>query len=322
MKDNLFNLFPGEHIFSALSRWHLLNVSYSFDASMKGFGLNKTFLSPLRAFDPNTKHLYRLAIGKSAYQCWSQHYLGNYYWPFLSLKEQKIVINELETSSEHTLKLREGNASNHKFWRWCGQCAEEDESKYGVAYFHQNHQVHGVFHCYRHGSGLIGECKHCGFYIKNIHLNNFMTSIGKSCPNCDKKLQGYDGYFSEFMKNIESVCLSLSANKRDFSVEKVVGLQTAFANLPDFGLQIKAPNKLKEKWYQEVSHDFDAKAISAYFSKVIIKDGLSNFPQMRSPRIWGVGLNTKPLAPLNHLIMLHYTGVNITTLIDQPMVLE
>ncbi|MCO7250091.1 MULTISPECIES: TniQ family protein [unclassified Pseudoalteromonas] len=71
----------------------------------------------------------------------------------------------------------------HKGWKWCPECAKEDEDKYGFPYWHVEHQFSLKKRCSIHKQLLLSKCNHCDFAWTSI-LKRAM-SVG-SCPCCKK----------------------------------------------------------------------------------------------------------------------------------------
>lgn len=47
---------------------------------------------------------------------------------------------------------------------WCSQCGSDDQRAFGFSYFHREHQIPGVFLCWKHGILLNRGCSVCGSY--------------------------------------------------------------------------------------------------------------------------------------------------------------
>lgn len=63
----------------------------------------------------------------------------------------------------------------------CTSCVLEDESNFGIGFWHLVHQIPGVHHCPRHYTLLIGACHNCGLPQASEDRWNPPSSI---CPCC------------------------------------------------------------------------------------------------------------------------------------------
>jgi hypothetical protein len=308
---NDFELLPGEHLASAVARWHIMSVSLTFGFSMKRLGLPIMSVIPLRIFHAGDTGIGVLDELHNTATCWYQHAFGNYIWPFLNRNEQDVIQQELKSQIPNKLPIHGFRASSVSYWRWCSECIEQDESEHGIAYFHQNHQLPGVFHCYRHGGGLSGMCIHCGFHIKSINSSVFLLPYNNLCPECGRWMQGYDGYFSEKMQEIQKISLCLSQKKHFFSLEEITQLQNKDVQFFKHGWHLSGSLKEKNAWHRSFSEQFDKQALACYFKEPNLKNGQSIFPIMRKSRIWNSKINQGPLNPLVHLIALQHNGINL-----------
>lgn len=63
----------------------------------------------------------------------------------------------------------------------CPLCIQEDERKFGIAFWHTVHQLPGVFHCPVHHVALHGACLDCGRVQASEHLWHLPAA---TCPHC------------------------------------------------------------------------------------------------------------------------------------------
>lgn len=63
----------------------------------------------------------------------------------------------------------------------CTSCVSEDESNFGIGFWHLVHQIPGVHHCPRHYTLLIGACHNCGLPQASEDRWNPPSGI---CPCC------------------------------------------------------------------------------------------------------------------------------------------
>lgn len=84
----------------------------------------------------------------------------------------------------------------------CPQCMQEDQQRFGVAYWHTVHQMPGVLHCPLHHIALRGACLHCGCSQGSEHVWRLPAPICFSCgsdrfESADREMsQGYVRHLS------------------------------------------------------------------------------------------------------------------------------
>ncbi len=80
--------------------------------------------------------------------------LLNFYCAFKSPEIKKEITYRMLESDGKGIHLKLGLVSGgvnfHRYLRYCPSCYFEDMKKYGMPYFHREHQISGVFHCTRH----------------------------------------------------------------------------------------------------------------------------------------------------------------------------
>ena len=108
-------------------------------------------------------------------------------------------------------------------WKWCPECAREDEELSGFPYWHVDHQLSLKKRCSVHGNLLLSRCNHCGFAWKSILAGVMRVS---QCPGCGKNIRGQrkDTEFDIWIENVANDILT-----GQFSFKKSE-IQNAFKN--------------------------------------------------------------------------------------------
>ncbi len=145
---NICTPLPGEHLWSVVARslkWSGFSKESIFTEK---YGLNGMQIRPSKG---NCKHLSVLAkydefemlqTCGSSYPLWLLNF-DNVEFAFKELNNNRLGI------------ARESQVNLSANWRYCQTCMEEDRSKYGSAYWHNEHNLPFVTHCTRHQEPLL-----------------------------------------------------------------------------------------------------------------------------------------------------------------------
>lgn len=304
--QNLIELLPGEHLAGFIGRFHFLGLGGSYDGSLKYLGLKKRTIAAQRFFHSDDLQLCRLFEGKGFSNVWFDHGFGQYVWPFLKCSEKEQILSG--QFFQCGLKNIIGETSvKHRYWRWCGECVQEDDEELGVSYYHRDHQLPGVFHCQKHGHGLSGHCQTCGFQVDYIRIL-FIPPKDDICPVCREKMPGYDGYFDEEMALIERATLHLAKTRAALSIEDLANVVRRHLGLQkDEFFTLRGKMRLKD-WHASFQNSLNSKAMDAYFSNCRELDGRLTLPLLRKPRLYDAETKHGPLHPLAHLLTLQFVG--------------
>ncbi|RZR09487.1 TniQ family protein [Vibrio vulnificus] len=301
--NNLLKLLPNEHLRSFLFRIHFHSSPFgTFATTAKRYGIdsyNASSITSLQALD------YQLAslVSETPIEVWKNHAGGNIMLPFMTAKELNEVYNcfsgsEFQLDTTRTFTLH--NAS----WRFCSSCVEEDKENFGTSYYHQSHQVAGVFHCYKHGNPLINGCSTCGFSLKNTARLN-VPPIDLKCPNCGNKMSPDIGYFDNLMHAIECESLKLNSGKHNYSLANVQS-----KNLENIGISESEVDSLAFKyacsdWYYSIAKNIGSSALKRYFNKTIEVKGITTSQAMRTTRLYLSESKSRFSPPLIYLLALY-----------------
>ncbi|QUM75531.1 TniQ family protein [Moritella sp. 24] len=302
-----FNLLPGESLNGAVGRYHALALSPAFSSTANQLGLNNQVISPLRFLHGDDVKLDEIFHTSENEKCRYTNSLNQYLSPFLNINEQQY----LNTSSGGShLRISGVSNLNVRHWRWCIDCVEQDEAKYGIEYYHHQHQLPGVYHCYRHGIGLSGHCIQCGFHANKIQ-DLVLPPMNNACPNCAAWMPGYDGYFSKTMAGIENTSIWLSMNENALSLEILSDLLCKKIGLKKSELGTLSSNRLISSWHKSLANEFDNNALLSYFNNAKPYFGGVSSPLIRKARL---RLSSgDPLIPLVHMIALQHQGIDLAT---------
>ncbi|MGR5488330.1 TniQ family protein, partial [Vibrio alfacsensis] len=93
---------------------------------------------------------------------WQMHMHGNVIESFLNEREKRELPLFLK-GKPYDIDFTQSQTVHNRFWRYCKDCISEDLDTVGISYFHQQHQLQGVFNCYKHGTRLINSCSSCTY---------------------------------------------------------------------------------------------------------------------------------------------------------------
>jgi hypothetical protein len=145
---NICPTLPGEHFWSVIARslkWSgftkesIFTTKYELDGSQinpsKGNSKNLALLAQNEAF-------YSLRNSGSSFPLW-----------LLNFDDIETGIQEL--NDNHLIQVRESQVNLSTNWRYCPMCIEEDRSRYGTSYWHNEHNLPFVTHCTHHNVSLL-----------------------------------------------------------------------------------------------------------------------------------------------------------------------
>lgn len=187
--SNFPNIFPGEHIYSGLARYHILSGNRTSADTRTYLGLPQGTLKAQNLFNgPGNTVLPNVAeaLDRDASEMARHHTLE----PLFRLCMPQSLSEAREAAWRHGRPPVAKKVSSvvaqylrhDRSWRYCVPCSEEDVREYGVAYWHIEHQIPGLGSCPHHKRPLRGNCKACG--SSRSTLNDFeLPSALCKCPD-------------------------------------------------------------------------------------------------------------------------------------------
>lgn len=145
-----FNRLPNEHVISTLVR---ARVQMAFPS-------NSSFLNYVSL---NCKYPKPFDLCSQVF-CAAQHISGGANnlndtlidgttWAIWKLSEpEDVLVTAIE--QEWNANLRQAELAINREWQFCPRCIAEDKSKFGVSYWHTDHQFPGITHCLKHLNSL------------------------------------------------------------------------------------------------------------------------------------------------------------------------
>lgn len=310
-----WELLPGEHLGAVAGRMHVLSIHGMFTATTHALRLGTPKIRPHRLCHPDDPSLAAQFLARGVSHPWQAHSVGNYVDPFLTPDEQGIVA--LALAGHFPLRLRVTGLHNvqHQYWRWCADCIAEDHETHGMPYYHRDHQLPGVFHCHRHQRGLSGHCAGCGFSA-TLLSEQPIPPYDNLCPHCGHWMGGYDGHFTERMREIELASLALAQSASTLTLCALTQLVTDSMGISGEPMRTVKSIKAINAWFQQMDAQCDPLALTAYFTNSERHGkGWQLPPQLRNARGYHEKSARDPLHPLAHLLLLQHAGVDLVGLL-------
>ena len=153
--ETLSTLLPGETVYSWCAFHHALSLNLSArKTSLSLFGNTHSMRQHDLPAALARLPLLRGATSLELIRILREHTVGGFYWPFLDENRKAQLIPQiLGESAPHwrrNLCASSRSRPHEHPLRWCGQCALDDEKRYGRAYWHVEHQFPASYTCTRH----------------------------------------------------------------------------------------------------------------------------------------------------------------------------
>ena len=147
-------IYEDETIYSYVARLHLYWVESNHRCSAKRW-FGKVSISVDQRLPIGLKHFSE----KTGYA--TEHLLNNHsFYPLFSafcgkpLRLKKTMLSNNGANLGNISNVSQANLSGLGKNKYCLACIEEDKEKFGIAYWHLTHQMHGVTCCVSHGLKL------------------------------------------------------------------------------------------------------------------------------------------------------------------------
>tara|TARA_R110001583_G_C5624799_1_gene406543 strand:- start:487 stop:1443 length:957 start_codon:yes stop_codon:yes gene_type:complete len=258
-----FDILPGEHLLGALGRYHHLSSYRLMSKSLRGVtfdikslcpqAFNRTIFKDIHFSMTNRDNDFLTFIKPNT--------LINFYHPFapeglLSSKTPRAILPKAKDVF-----------NRNKNWQWCPKCISEDIDSFGVPYFHVEHQLPAMFHCYKHKVPLLIRCDDCIIYRNNIEIIG-VPPQPDSCIKCFDNIDEKYAFLDEDMQWLNETSLKLlTSDEIPFNLLK---LQTAYQKWlgvgPINGRRTVAEQKSTKKAQVELENAFSPKLFSTIFN--------------------------------------------------------
>ncbi len=181
---------PDEHAVSIIYRWFQMTRFETLESFIQVNGCSSKLNSPRRLWCPLYSEL--------AHALLSKYSLADFISKFTNIHDYSLFLDEsafqglsIETILKKLSTFKFSNALNvlqDKYWRYCPECANEDEQKYGTTYLHVEHQCLYKRVCNKH-SVLLEELASC--HVSLPPSNNLSILASQSDIEKDVALLGW-----------------------------------------------------------------------------------------------------------------------------------
>ncbi len=183
--------YKDELIYSAISRYHYYTGNIDFKDTLEEI-FDKRSIIPSLEIGSNIEALAENIGGKyTADYIINNHTIYPFYSPFLPKKRQKQILKEIKFQNGKGIYAKigiiAGSICRKEYIYYCPFCAKENIERYGEAFIHREHQLQGVFLCYKHEIELkkypiskmdVSRLEYIRLDAKSLDLKDF--SIDKS----------------------------------------------------------------------------------------------------------------------------------------------
>ncbi|MCH1929548.1 TniQ family protein [Shewanella sp. A25] len=261
-------------------------------------------VSPHQAFGALEKEALNVLGKLEDSEFHAEHSLVNYFrsfWPQDDL--------DWEKAKEANPVVRGGESTHVVRWRWCPLCVGENEARYGLAYFHRNHQLAGVFYCHKHEEALIDSCQACGWRQHRLNEQSF-PPMGNTCPDCGAWLEAKPIAMTDTMQRIEAASVRLAhspivSDRRLALVRRVREL----AGVSTLERNSVAERRLLGVWQKRFLTHFSEYELGTWFRNLNVHRGILCHPMMRSPRLTQISSVAAHPHPLVYLLLEDFLAV-------------
>ncbi|MEZ8797264.1 TniQ family protein [Vibrio cyclitrophicus 1F53] len=301
--NNLLKPLPNEHMRSILFRIHHQSPFGTFSLTAQRFGLRKFKTTPITDLHKLDYELYSLT-SHTPIILWLDHGGGNYMMPFTT----KVETNEIHRffiGKEHQFLSIHARTIHNNVWRFCSICRDNDIDMYGTSYYHQPHQVAGVFHCYKHGVELVSSCQNCDYQLSDLDRAPVPPTV---CPACKHEMQKNDGYFDDFMHKIECFCLSINQQLAKFTLVDIQRNNLNYLGTSEMDINTLAFKRSVSRWNKELWLSLGKERLQRYFNNTKELGGITMSPTLKTPRYFLKDSSFKFSPPLVYILAMHATN--------------
>lgn len=152
-----------------------------------------------------------------------KHTMYLYYTNFTNskIKEQtkQIILYESNKSKVYRILGILGNKiKEHKFFRICNKCLEEDFQKYGENYWHLIHQLPSVFYCHKHPDEILLDSKI--WYRKGSRIEFKSASLMGNGVQNSSELKLFEKN-KGILKRITKESVKIATQRYDWDLENI-----------------------------------------------------------------------------------------------------
>ena len=207
--------YPDELLYSVVARYHIRSGNKSFRQTHQEL-FETTELQPDKIILPNNLNFLasQLPVGSklTVESLIKKNTLYPFFRTFLTPIEiysfKNLLREKSSTSISQAAKI--SDKERNTVLKFCSKCQQQDEQKYGEAYWHRLHQIPGMLVCLKHHNPL----SHSQVLLNNEKIHYYATS--QVALEADKDGDAYSEEFIEKSLLIAQENYWLSRNYIDF----------------------------------------------------------------------------------------------------------
>jgi hypothetical protein len=309
---NLQKLRPNEDLIGFIGRLHFLGVFASFEDTRKYLGLTTRILLPGQI---TYKDEYKLSkiLGIDGRNLSESHSMRNLLNYCVTPQENLgLSIPKLD------LKMKVATFCDSKWvvkhpWRWCSHCNFEDSKKFGSGYYHRNHQLPGVFTCYKHCIPLNVGCGDCGSTIDSLK-NSHVPPLDNRCVTCGSKKFNQVTFFTPKMKQVQNYMLDM-ATGIDLSQFDLLAKEVRhYIGIDEDDVIYRTGLMYIREFNRRLLSFFSDDELKQYFTSIDYNNGNRKCRALCNLRVYDSRPNHLPAHPISIALIKVYLDANRHTL--------
>lgn len=208
---------PSEHLLSCLMRFSHLKGWNEHIKVAKLVSNNVSTITTHYYWRPVYSDILSQYLTKFHEEIVVNHTLLNIYANSASISLSPLI-NELLLSPT-SLQLKFDKLEQvHAGWKWCPECAKEDEEMYSIPFWHRDHQFSLKKQCTQHNTALLSSCPQCQYRWKSV-LQGPPPVF--DCPKCGHLFLSQNKPTSELDSWIEQAADTFIRNEFKFDKAKI-----------------------------------------------------------------------------------------------------
>lgn len=203
---NIWNceILPSEHLISLLARSHILSGNKHLHSTASKLNIDVT--ASLKAQEFNNQSLLNITSSCSDLPVQKELILKHTpaaLWGLTTLDEKSdawepaFLYQQKESNQRQLIEFR-------RSWHFCPDCVLADKDKNGFSYWHVEHQLPGISHCYIHNTRLIT----CSVVLSDLRK----VSIPQQHNHLEEDCVKQEDFFIEWSQFVYQAFKALQSN--------------------------------------------------------------------------------------------------------------
>lgn len=309
---NIQKLRPNEDLIGFIGRLHFLGVFVTFEDTRKYLGLTTRILLPGQI---TYKDEYKLSkiLGVDGSSLSESHSMRNLLTYCLTPKENRCLSLPKLDSKMKVASFCDSKGVVKYPWRWCSQCNIEDNKEFGSGYYHRNHQLPGVFTCYKHHIPLNAQCSDCGTEIESLN-NSYVPPLGNCCGVCGSKEFDQVAFLTPKMKLVENYMLDMASGKEPSQFDLLTQKVRSHIGIDEDDVIYRTGLMYVREFNRRLLSFFSDDELKLYFTSIDSNNGNKKCRALCNSRVYDTRSNNLPTHPISIALIKVYLDANLHTL--------